>query len=240
MKIHIVGLQRAALHEYLQQTHADDFDIVSEEDALAGNADIIVCYGGDGTLLYGERLFPGTPKVMIRNSQVCHSCSTQGRDTILQLLLRGAYSTQEHMKLTVEAKGQTLTALNDVIIGHAAVNGTLRATVAVNGQQYGDEFFGDGVVISTPIGSTGYYQSITRSNFHNGIGLAFNNTVNVVSHLVVEDSSEIVVEITRGISHMWLAQVFIHVGNNTAKKSTIAIVDQSSQAFVACPLKNIL
>lgn len=198
MKIYIVGLQKAALVEYIQQEFPADFELLSEEAAAAGEAEVIVCYGGDGTLLYGERLFPGTPKVMIRNSQVCHLCSNEARETILQLLIDGSYSTESHMKLEVEAKGEVLTALNDIIIGHSAVNGTLRALVYVNGQQYGDELFGDGVVISTPIGSTGYYQSITRSNFHDGIGIAFNNTVNVVSHLVVAENSDIQVEITRG------------------------------------------
>ena len=32
-------------------------------------ADVIICYGGDGTLLTSENRWPGVPKVPIKNSR---------------------------------------------------------------------------------------------------------------------------------------------------------------------------
>lgn len=191
MDIQIVGLQRDDLAAYIREKYSD-LNIVEE------NPEVVVCYGGDGTLLYGEGKFPGVPKVMVRHSRVCALCQEETRDTVLRLLSAGEYTIVPHMKLAVKALGQTLHALNDVVIAHKFINNTLRAKVFVNGEQYGSELFGDGVVVSTPLGSTGYYQSITRSNFTQGIGIAFNNSINTVSHLVVQEEYVIDVEVTRG------------------------------------------
>src|SRR3989339_2013695 len=191
MKILIVGL---AKEELVKEIHAN----YPRLEIVAKDPEVVVCYGGDGTLLYAERIFPGIPKAMIRNSRVCKLCSTETGDTILSLLQRNDFQIVEHTKLEAHVNKQILYALNDIVIGHQAVNGTLRSQVYLNGQQYGDEIFGDGVVISTPLGSTGYYQSITRSNFRSGIGIAFNNSITSVSHLVVDKKTTIEVEVTRG------------------------------------------
>lgn len=191
MKVTIVGLQYTELEKYLQKEFSD-IEIVEKE------PDFVLCYGGDGTLLYGEHHYPGVPKVMIRNSRVCHLCSDAARETILRAVLSGEYTMREFAKLKATAEGEEYIALNDIVLGHKAVNGTLRAKVYINGQQYGDEIFGDGVIASTPLGSTGYYQSVTSSNFQAGIGIAFNNTINTVSHLVVNDDHVLEVEVTRG------------------------------------------
>lgn len=38
-----------------------------------------------------------------------------------------------------------------------------------------DRLIGDGVLVATPFGSTGYYRSITGGTFSSGLGVAFNN-----------------------------------------------------------------
>lgn len=191
MRLQVAGLKRQELIDYI---HAQ-FPALEVVDS---QPDVIVCYGGDGTLLYAERTHPGVPKILLRNSQVCARCSTLSKETVLPLLQAGKFTIVEHSKLEASAHGETLVALNDIVIAHPHVNGTIRAKVYINGQQYGEGIIGDGVVVCTPIGSTGYYQSITHSHFQSGIGIAFNNTVNIISHLVVNEDTRIAVEILRG------------------------------------------
>jgi NAD+ kinase len=62
----------------------------------------------------------------------------------------------------------------------------------------GGEIIGDGVVISTPYGSTGYYRAITDSFFEIGIGVAFNNSTEQSDHMVLREESKIIVKIIRG------------------------------------------
>jgi len=42
---------------------------------VKSNPDVIISFGGDGTLLSAEREYPGVPKLPIRNSQFCHKCA---------------------------------------------------------------------------------------------------------------------------------------------------------------------
>ena len=51
--------------------------------------DVIVSYGGDGTLLSAERKFPGIPKLPIRDSKVCKKCPIHTTEHLLQKLSDG-------------------------------------------------------------------------------------------------------------------------------------------------------
>lgn len=191
MNILIVGLQKTELERYVKE-HYQGYNFVEK------NPEVVLCYGGDGTLLYGERHYPGVPKVLIRNSQICNICADMSKETVLRLVLEKKFHVSEYIKLQAQKDNQVMVGLNDIIVGHPKVNGTLRAKIYIDNMQYKHEFIGDGIVAATPIGSTAYYQSITRSNFASGIGIAFNNTVTLVGHLVVTENSVIEVEITRG------------------------------------------
>ena len=45
------------------------FEAQPSLDLVEDGADVIVCFGGDGTLLAAELKWPGVPKVPIRNSR---------------------------------------------------------------------------------------------------------------------------------------------------------------------------
>jgi NAD+ kinase len=74
----------------------------------------------------------------------------------------------------------------------------VRYRVWIDGKEFGAEIVGDGVVVATPFGSTGYYRSITRGIFRVGLGVAFNNTTEQVDHMVLAEEAEIRVLVTRG------------------------------------------
>ena len=195
MKIKIYGPDREKLKSYIRR-HYPQFEILKKQDPTKPKLDI--CYGGDGTLLLAERKDPGVPKVGIRNSQICATCRNETRDTILKLIAEKKYTVIKHRKITAIHKKRKITALNDIIIGHFHINTAIRFKVYIDGIQYGGEFLGDGIVAATPVGSTAYYQAITRSNFQEGIGLAFNNSVNAIGHIIVNNDTKIKVVITRG------------------------------------------
>lgn len=192
MKVLIVGLEKKNLAQYIYKHYRRDIQIVQRQ------PDFILCYGGDGTLLYAERHYPTVPKVMIRKSRICHLCAELSRDTILRLLTSGRYSLVEHPLLESRVKGKCITGLNDILVAHATVNAALRFRIYVNDRPYGGELLGDGVLVATPLGSTGYFQSITRSTFKNGLGIAFNNTICTLNHLVMPDDTVVKVKIDRG------------------------------------------
>lgn len=160
--------------------------------------DVVVTYGGDGILLHSEREWPGVPKLPLRNSRRGKKCEPSEVRAALASLAAGDLVRRPQMKLRVEAKGTVQVGLNDVLVHNARPTSSLRCRVFLDGREFGDEIVGDGVVASTPFGSTAYYRSITRGIFHLGIGLAFNNSIEQVDHLVLGEETRIRIVVTRG------------------------------------------
>lgn len=164
------------------------FEIVNSE------PDVVISYGGDGTLLTSERLYPGIPKLPIRDSLVCKKCPVHGEKVLLQELLDGKLTLKEYKKLETTILYKTLTALNDFVIRNVLPIHAIRFLVT------GKEklLIGDGLVLSTPFGSTGYFKSIVGESFDNGWGLSFNNITEKEPPIFLKDEDTVTFKLIRG------------------------------------------
>ncbi len=169
--------------------------------------ELVVCYGGDGTLLNAELRWPGVPKVPIRNSRRGHRCIPHPPDKVIERLANHTLTRHEFVKIECrvlldadKSPVHFLTAMNEFNVHMGNINSAVRLKVWVDDEAFagGDEIIGDGVVVSTPFGSTAYFNQITRGIFYAGFGIAFKNTTELTSHLVVPDTVTIRVLITRG------------------------------------------
>lgn len=186
------------------------------------NPNFVISYGGDGTFFIAERKYPGVPKLLIKDSKVCYMCVSAGRKRVLDCFGNKRYKLDECIKLKVK----NLMGVNDVIIRNRNLTEALRFNLKVNDKDYG-KFIGDGLVIATPYGSTGYFRSITRKIFGKGkVGIAFNNTIKKTKPLIVKDNSKIEVEILRGLAE-------VGVDNNPKKllieKNSKIIIKKSNE-----------
>jgi len=192
MRIAIVGRSPEDV-EVLFAPYASEFTFVHE------HPEMVVSYGGDGTLMESEFQFPGVPKIFLKNSRIAKLAQKKDNESIVAHLARGEYEIQERFKLSLTAKGEELVGLNDIIVHNADPRMAIRYNAFVDDKKINaDEIIGDGVVISTPLGSTGYYRSITDSYFESGIGLAFNNSTEQADHIVLSELRTIAIHITRG------------------------------------------
>jgi NAD kinase len=190
MKIQLYGKNSHNLSEQLKSL---GFEIVTD------HPDVILSYGGDGTLLSSERKFPGIPKLPIRDSNVCIKCSDHTTEHILELLKKNHLKLEELTKLEFRFHNESFTALNEIVIRNSIPIHAIRFKVFKNGDKVLPEIvLGDGIVASTPWGSTGYFQSITRHSFKTDFKLAFNNTTIPLSPVVFKNSDVISLEIVRG------------------------------------------
>lgn len=189
MKVLIFGKESKTITDLVKKS---GFEIVDK------NPDIIASYGGDGTLMRSEFEFPGVPKLVLKGSWVCKLCANLPNEDILNLVKNGKYRVEEFMKLEAAAHGKKLVALNDIVAHNADPRHAIRYRIFVNGKEISGEIIGDGVVIATPLGSTGYYRSITDSFFEMGIGLAFNNSTEQSDHMVLKENSQIKIKVARG------------------------------------------
>ncbi len=169
--------------------------------------EVVVCYGGDGTLLAAELRWPGVPKVPVLNSRRGHRCIPHPARDVLQGLANGQLVSNGYTKIEGEIlrNGKriypdTMVALNEFNVHMGLINSAVRFQLYLNDDPYDDglELLGDGFVVCTPFGSTAYFAQITRGIFTQGIGIAFKSTNAHVDHLVLPEDTECRIQITRG------------------------------------------
>jgi NAD+ kinase len=160
--------------------------------------EVVVTWGGDGLLLRSEAAWPGVPKLPLRNSRHGIKCQPHEIPEALDRLLQGRLVASRHFKVRGEARDRVKIGLNEIMVHNARPTSAVRFRIAVNDDPPGHEVVGDGLVVATPFGSTAYYRTITRGSFREGLGLAFNNSIEPVDHTVLPEDSVIRVRITRG------------------------------------------
>jgi NAD kinase len=165
---------------------------------VKNNPEIVASYGGDGTFIEAENKFPGIPKFALKNSKICNLCQNLPIEDSFRKIIDGKYIVRDEIKIEAIFKQEKIIGLNEIIVHNIDPRKAIRYNIFVNGKKVGNEIIGDGVVISTPHGSTGYYRSITDSFFEVGLGVAFNNSIEQSDHMVLKEDSEIAVKITRG------------------------------------------
>jgi NAD+ kinase len=159
--------------------------------------EIVISYGGDGTFLWAERKYPGIPKALFRYSNVCKKCHNLPITHALQLIKKGKYKLIAHKKLRAKIDKTVLLATNDIVVRNSLPTHAIRFTIKINGKE-SKEHIGDGIVIATTFGSTGYFHSITRKKFNKGIGIAFNNTTIEQKPIFLPENARVEFTLTRG------------------------------------------
>jgi NAD kinase len=158
---------------------------------------VVLCHGGDGTLLRAEREWPGVPKVPVRIASRARLCADHQLEAVLRRLLDGALPRQELPLLVAEVGRWRLAALNDIVLRNDNAATAVRLVVRAADRQSG-EITGDGVVCATPFGSTGYFRSVARSIVEEGFGVAFSNSTEPIEPLRLQPGEWVEIEIRRG------------------------------------------
>jgi len=131
----------------------------SETGRFASSIDMVVVFGGDGTLLVAARHVKeyGVPIVginlggfgfmtVINLNEMFH---------VMEIILRGDYTTSRRMMIDASIGGHTYSALNDIVISRGGLSRMVNLETSVD-EDYLATFKADGLIISTPTGSTAY------------------------------------------------------------------------------------
>lgn len=126
-------------------------------------SDLIIAFGGDGTILHLARTAAtrGIPVLGVNLGSLGFMSDLERSELhLLQNLTQGRFRREKRMMLDVSVlrEGRTVyvsSALNDAVVSKGAMARVVRLQVMAGDDQLG-VFSGDGIVVATPTGSTGY------------------------------------------------------------------------------------
>jgi NAD+ kinase len=131
---------------------------------LAQKSELVVVLGGDGTMLRTARYLAGHRVPILGINMGSFGYLTEVNlneiNSTLELIIQGKFVTEKRMMLDVSVRhGKTVASvgsvLNDVVINRGDLSRMNELEVEVNGN-YLTTYKGDGLIISTPTGSTAY------------------------------------------------------------------------------------
>ena len=137
--------------------------VFADAPTLAMKMDLIIVFGGDGTMLHAARDIAGfrTPilGVNIGGLGFLTAVSSDKLAAALKLIWQGEFKFES--RALIEATGichglrVLAPALNDIVISRGAVSRLISLDVTVNGEPI-TRYRCDGLIISSPTGSTAY------------------------------------------------------------------------------------
>lgn len=149
----------------LEKNSAQMLDLQSDNslEDLCSKVDFLISLGGDGTLLS-----------VVRKSFKCNipilgvHLGTLGFLTDITYeelpkflidFINNNYRIDNRMLVECEVNDKNFVAFNDIVVSRKTVSSMLRLKAKINGVAF-NNYYGDGVIISTPTGSTAYNLSV--------------------------------------------------------------------------------
>jgi NAD+ kinase len=131
--------------------------------ALARAVDLLLVFGGDGTMLHTARQIAGSKTPMlgvnIGGLGFLTAVPSDKLAEALKCVWRGEFKFESRalIEATGIARGKKIkaTALNDIVVSRGAVSRLIALDVSVNGEPI-TRYRCDGLIISSPTGSTAY------------------------------------------------------------------------------------
>ena len=158
---------------YLEESNVDIeiekrvTDVLSEYESYSSDiedmdCDIVLCIGGDGTVLYAQHtLSPKKIPVLSVNMGTVGFLTEVDPEDIFECmdqLLSYDFFIEERMQLDIRCDNEWKTVLNELVLMTNQPAKMLDLTVCVDDEVV-DEIHADGLIISTPSGSTAYAMS---------------------------------------------------------------------------------
>ncbi|MDE6667726.1 MAG: NAD(+)/NADH kinase [Clostridia bacterium] len=142
---------------------SSEFCTVVKSSAELSGIDVLFVLGGDGTILHvaSECAKLGIKIIGINYGHIGFLAEFEPDkiDDAINLVKSGKYKIQSRSMLKIKAAGEEFLALNDLVIQRSTSGANFCNTVSLHAEIDGttvDNFSSDGIIVSTPTGSTAY------------------------------------------------------------------------------------
>jgi NAD+ kinase len=149
---------------FLEKKSANMIDEEGKElSKLCEEVDFLLSIGGDGTLLSVARntFRTGLPILGIHMGTLGFLTDIvyEKLPSFLEELTTNNYRIDNRMLVKCKVDDKTFVAFNDIVISRKTVSSMIKIKAKIDGISF-NTYFGDGVIISTPTGSTAYNLSV--------------------------------------------------------------------------------
>ena len=134
-----------------------------EFDTLCQRSDILVCVGGDGTLIsLTRRSYAWHKPILGINAGTLGflaDINPQEIESFIDKLFSGEYRIDERMMIEAclqnGKKRRVMYAFNDIVISRPTISKMVKVDAYID-KKWFNTYYGDGLIVSTPTGSTAY------------------------------------------------------------------------------------
>jgi NAD+ kinase len=150
----------------------DDAMPVRPEELKDINPDLVFAIGGDGTTLRAFRTIPDKVPLFSINSGghrgVLSEISAESIDEAINAILAGKFVYDSRIRIQASVNGKVFPPiLNDILIIRVSLTRTPLLSIMLMGDKIKQRM--DGIVVSTPTGSTGHSFSVGGPVLHEGM-----------------------------------------------------------------------
>lgn len=204
-------------------------------DEIYKNSDMVIVLGGDGTLLNTARKCAPFDKpvlgINLGNLGFLTEIESSMIPVTVERLLKGEFTLERRMMIEATIDKQPIPqepyiALNDIGITRSAFSRIIRLELYVN-YEYVDAFPADGLIISTPTGSTAYNLSAGGPIVHPTIEQMIITPICphtlYARSFVVGSNDEIQIKIANDYSHDVVLTIDGQVGYDLKKDDIVSI-----------------
>lgn len=157
-EINVYLAQHLAKH-FPDLTSAQTVHVTETEPEALSGSEIVIAVGGDGTMLHTAHLLKNTatPVLGINTGKLGFMANIQPEmiEKALPALKDKAYTIDKRELFQAETNGETYYALNEFLFTKKDTSSMIRLRAEYDGELI-NNYWADGLIISTPTGSTAY------------------------------------------------------------------------------------
>lgn len=146
------------LHDRAEETLAAEQ--IGSREHVARESDIVITFGGDGTMLQAAQttIRTGTPILGINQGKLGFLAAVNAHEitAALDTILAGGHTIDRRLTIAGEVEGiPSFTGINDIVVHRSGTARVIKIDAFVN-REYVATFHADGIIVATPTGSTAY------------------------------------------------------------------------------------
>ncbi len=160
-----VAVEKVFYQKLIKKNKLDEYPVFTEVSGLDDSFDMLVSFGGDGTILRAITFIwdLGIPVVGVNTGRLGFLSTFRKEEVrkVVQEFVSGAYEIKErslvevHSDYDIPEFGNMKFALNEVTVSRKDTTSMITVETYLN-DEYLTSYWADGLIISTPTGSTGY------------------------------------------------------------------------------------